>query len=129
MKRPIAVILMVIYLAFSSGVVINYHFCMNELASARLFDKDTDVCGQCGMHNDNNGCCHDEVVVIKSEDDQSSSIGFSLSVKSPGTKHAEVSSFIFLPLQNLDKRTGALTAPPPLLSEKDTFLQNRVFRI
>jgi hypothetical protein len=110
-------------------VVINYHFCMNELASARLFDKDTDVCGQCGMHNDNNGCCHDEVVVIKSEDDQSSSIGFSLSVKSPGTKHAEVSSFIFLPLQNLDKRTGALTAPPPLLSEQDTFLQNRVFRI
>ena len=129
MKRPIAVILMVIYLAFSSGVVINYHFCMNELASAKLFDNDTDVCGQCGMHNDNSGCCHDEVVVIKSEDDQSSSMAFSLSIKSPVNEQAEVSSFIYLPLQNLNERPGAVTAPPPLLSEQDTFLQNRVFRI
>ena len=120
---------MVIYIAFSSGVVINYHFCMNELASAKLFEKDTDLCGQCGMHNDNNGCCHDQVVVIKSEDDQSSSISFFLSIKSPVTEQVEISSFIYLPLQNLDQRPGAVTVPPPLLSEQDTFLQNRVFRI
>ena len=102
---------------------------MNELASAKLFDKDTEVCGQCGMHNDNNGCCHDEVIVIKSEDDQSSSMAFSLSIKSPGIEQVEISRFIYLPLQNLNERPGAVTAPPPLLSEQDTFLRNRVFRI
>ena len=128
MKRGIAVILMVIYIAFSSGVVINYHFCMNELASARLFEKDTDVCGQCGMHNDNNGCCHDEVIVLKSEDDQSSSVAFHFGIKPPPVTN-DLTEISFLVHQNPDDQRNAVTAPPPLLSGQNIYLQNRVFRI
>jgi hypothetical protein len=128
MKRGIAVILMVIYIAFSSGVVINYHFCMNELASARLFEKDTEVCGQCGMHNDNNGCCHDEVIVLKSEDDQSSAVAFHFGIK-PAPAGTDLTGFNFLAHQNPDDQRSAVTAPPPLLSGQDIYLQNRVFRI
>jgi hypothetical protein len=129
MKRFLATILLVTYLAFSSGVVINYHFCMNELASATLFEKDQDVCGSCGMHNDNNGCCHDEVVVIKAEDDQNAVSTLHYAVKAPGAEWPQVPSISLL--QNFDPTgyTHVVPPGPPLLTDQKLYLQNRVFRI
>jgi hypothetical protein len=129
MKRFFAAILMVTYLAFSSGIVINYHFCMNELASTKFFGKDTDVCGSCGMHKDKNGCCDDEVVVLKSEEDQSSTVAFSYSIKAPEPQLAEDFPLIESPLQNSSGSGFVVTAPPPLLTGREICVQNRVFRI
>ena len=129
MKRFFAAILLVTYLAFSSGIVINYHFCMNELASAKFFGKDTDVCGSCGMHNDQNGCCDDEVVVLKSDEDQSSSVAFAFSLKAPETQAAEYSQLVLSSLQNSTGSGFVVTAPPPLLTGREICVQNRVFRI
>ena len=129
MKRFLATILLVTYLAFSSGVVINYHFCMNELASATLFEKDQDVCGMCGMHNDNNGCCHDEVVVIKAEDDQNVTATPNYVVKAPETEWPPVPPLNLL--QHFDPAgfTHVVPPGPPLLTDQKLYLQNRVFRI
>ena len=122
-------ILLVTYLAFSSGVVINYHFCMNELASTKFFGKDRDVCGNCGMHNDENGCCDDEVLVLRSEDDQSSTVAFAYSIKAPETNLVVEFPLVLSTLHNSSGSGLVVTAPPPLLTGWDICVQNRVFRI
>ena len=51
------------YMTVTSGVVINIHYCMGEVATVELGHNSQDSCGQCGM--DNSGCCHDDVQVVK----------------------------------------------------------------
>ena len=71
MKKLIASISLVFYFAATCGVVINSHYCMNSLASVHLFEKFANICGRCGMDTyESNGCCHDELKLIKLEDDQ-----------------------------------------------------------
>jgi len=130
MKKILASILLLTYFAFSSGVVINYHYCMDQLASAKLFEKDSDVCGECGMHSsESNGCCHDEVKVLKAEEDQNLPSSIAFSIKAPAVQLSEVSEFIYFSFRNLHESLHATAYPPPLLTEQDTYLQNRVFRI
>jgi len=57
---------MICYLGVTTGVVINFHYCMEKLASAKLFDTKSKKCGKCGMHmEDSDGCCRDEVKIVK----------------------------------------------------------------
>lgn len=63
MRRSLAIILAVIYIGFTSGVVLSTHYCMGEVAGVALGSSGADVCGTCGMEND--GCCHDDVQVVK----------------------------------------------------------------
>ena len=71
MKKGIAAILLVLYVAFSSGVVINYHYCMDSFDSVQFGANKSDYCGVCGMHkSEGNECCKDEVKIFKIQDDQ-----------------------------------------------------------
>src|SRR6187200_3244594 len=78
MKKGIAAILLVLYVAFSSGVVISFHYCMDSFDSVQLGATKSDYCGVCGMHkSEGNECCKDEVKIFKIHDDQqTSAIGF-----------------------------------------------------
>jgi hypothetical protein len=69
MKKILAISLAIIYLAIASGVVVNVHYCMGEVADVALGHKESDRCGTCGM--DNKGCCNDEVSVVKIQDSHS----------------------------------------------------------
>jgi hypothetical protein len=69
LKKLLAISLAVVYLAISSGVVVNIHYCMGEIADVVLGHKSSDTCGKCGMENQ--GCCHDDVKVVKIQDAQS----------------------------------------------------------
>lgn len=71
MKKFLAISLAVVYLAISSGVVVNIHYCMGKVAEVALGHNTNDKCGQCGMEND--GCCHDDVKVVKIQDTHSAS--------------------------------------------------------
>jgi len=128
MKKGIAAILLVLYVAFSSGVVISFHFCMDTFDSVQLGAKKSDYCGVCGMHKlKGNECCKDEVKILKIQDDQQTS-GISLKFYSPDAIVAT------LPVWNetfLVRSTHQLflhTHSPPL-SKQGTYLQNCVFRI
>ncbi len=126
----LASILMIVYLAFSSGVVINHHFCMNRLDSVTLFGTDSEYCGKCGMHTDDSeGCCHDEVEVVKLDNDHQKSQVASLNPPEIITLNFLASSFICLPTQNADPAGHYHSHSPPLLSAQDTYLQINVFRI
>jgi hypothetical protein len=74
MKKLLVIALASIYLLVSSGVVVNLHYCMGKLSSMGLIHHDSKTCGNCGM--DNNGCCKDEVKVVKLQDNQDLAAGF-----------------------------------------------------
>jgi len=130
MKKILAFFILVTYFAFSCGVVVNFHYCMDELASTQLFVTDHKVCGNCGMHSDDsNGCCRDEVKVMKLQEDQQKTPTLEFAAKAPLSLIAFTPSFIEQPFENVDILRHHQNHSPPLLSEQDTYLQNGVFRI
>jgi hypothetical protein len=130
MKKTIASIALLCYLAVTCGVVVNFHYCMDRLDSLQLFASGTKVCGKCGMHTDSShGCCRDEIKIIKMGDDQklNSDVPFEL----PGLDAvAQIpSQFIAASFLNSKESRHFNNHSPPLLTEQDTYLQNCVFRI
>jgi hypothetical protein len=127
MKKIIAFFTVIVYFVFACGVIVTYHFCMDRFDSFSLYKPIDNWCSK--MHAKKNGCCHDEVKIIKLQNDyQISSAFFSVKDFQPVT--AEVSQFLVPDLfsQNILGHTTD-HSPPLLLSQQDTYLQNGVFRI
>jgi hypothetical protein len=128
MKKGLATILLLVYIAFSSGVVINLHYCMNRLDSSKFGAAKSDICEKCGMHKDAaNGCCHDEVKLIKIHDDQKTA-GVNFTFSAPKAFVDHISLFELNILRENEKEFYFTNHSPPL-SKQDTYLQNCVFRI
>jgi hypothetical protein len=129
MKKGILSILAVLYLSVTCGVVINFHYCMDRLASTSFFGTEKKKCGQCGMDiHQSNGCCRDEVLVIKMNNDQDShAIAFENTV--PATLQFTPSVFIVASFQHTEVQRHFHNHSPPLLSGQDIYLQHNVFRI
>ena len=128
MKKGIAAILLVLYVAFSTGVVISFHYCMNDLDSLQIGAAKTEICGKCGMHQeDANACCNDEVKIFKIQDDQQApAVNFKFSA--PDAVVAILPSFSELSFTTSTFDLFLNNHSPPL-SKQDTYLQNCVFRI
>jgi hypothetical protein len=130
MKKVIASITLLCYLAVTCGVIISSHYCMDRLASTQIFAKESKVCGKCGMHTEkSNGCCRDEVKVIKMEDDQKAHSFTSFELPAISSLVHTPSQFIATSFFNVDETRHHKNHSPPLLTEQDTYLQNCVFRI
>lgn len=127
MKRSIAAILLTLYIAFSCGVVINLHYCMDQFDSLQLGTAKSDTCGKCGMPaNEKSKCCHIEVKIFKILDDQQASENnFRLD---PAI--AVISEMLVFDnkLPGDDNFCSSNNHSPPL-SKQYTYLQNCVFRI
>lgn len=127
MRKFFATISVLVYFAFTSGVIINTHYCMDRLDSVRLYAAKSDYCPKCGMHT-KNGCCHDEITVVKIKADQkTSSIDFSLEAPVPFA--IITSHYLSAGIYNNYSHPDHLNHSPPLLTGQDTYLQNCVFRI
>lgn len=128
MKKAVSAILLVIYLTATTGVAINLHYCMNRFDSLQLGSSKSEVCSKCGMHTeDANGCCHDEVKIIKLQDNQQvASIHYQF--VSPGEAIDNQPAYFTVPLVFTGKNSFTNNHPPPL-SRQDTYLYNCVFRI
>lgn len=68
MKKIYIGILAVLYLAVSSGIALEMHYCMGEKAGMELYGSADDTCGKCGMTEKDTGCCHDEFKFYKISD-------------------------------------------------------------
>ncbi|MFT3935542.1 MAG: hypothetical protein QM726_18085 [Chitinophagaceae bacterium] len=70
MKKILAIAVACIYLAITSGLVLQVHYCMGERmgASVKFAEAETRTCGNCGMQNGKNKCCHDDVKLLKLQD-------------------------------------------------------------
>ncbi len=130
MKKIIFTISFLCYFVVTSGIAINYHYCMKRLVSVHLFDTAPDVCGRCGMDtHDSNGCCRDEMKVVKLEQDQNKIAFVTIEIPSMEELISMPSGFIVASFQNIYEQHHFHNHSPPLLSEQDTYLQNNVFRI
>src|SRR5688572_21282917 len=124
MKKITVIILMICYLGVTTGVVINFHYCMEKLASAKLFDTKSKKCGKCGMHmEDSEGCCRDEVKIVKIEEDQQVTVDFSYSLPSIEALTHETSEFIIASFYNSPISRHYQNHSPPLLSAQDSYLK------
>lgn len=128
MKRSIASILLILYVAFSTGVVMSYHYCMDDLDSSNLGVVKTEICGKCGMHTSGaNKCCHDQVKIFKIQDDQQvSGIHFKFSAPDAVMATLPILDDVLLVTST---HSYSLNNHSPPISEQDTYLQNCVFRI
>lgn len=65
MKKIYIGILAVLYMAVSSGIAMELHYCMGDRAGIELYGSTSDKCGKCGMTDKTTGCCHDEFKFYK----------------------------------------------------------------
>ena len=128
MKKIIASFAVTIYFAFACGVIVNYHFCMDRFDSFSLYKTSGDWCGRCGMHiKKSHGCCHDEVKIVKLQDDhQTSSVSFQFKTAQPAI--IVLPEFIAAEINN-ELVVYHPDHSPPLIDGQDTYLRNCVFRI
>ncbi len=68
MKKIYTGILALVYMAVSSGIAIELHYCMGDRAGMELYGSASDTCGKCGMTEKDTGCCHDEFQFYKLSD-------------------------------------------------------------
>lgn len=80
------------------------------------------------MYTQKHGCCHDEVSIVKIDDDHQAS-QFTFTSEAPSPLATILSEFILPVPVRQQINTDRSGQPPPLLAEQDTYLQNCVFRI
>lgn len=64
MKKLVAILVALLYIAVSSGFTVNMHYCMGKLAGVKLqahADKHCNKCGKSGK------CCKDEIRFCKAD--------------------------------------------------------------
>ncbi len=88
MKKLTVAILAFVYLAISSGIALEIHYCMGEQAGVELYGTGDDKCGRCGMTDTKTGCCHDEYKLYKLEDSHKS-VSNDISISAPETLLAD----------------------------------------
>lgn len=124
-QRIAHIILAFLLFISSAGLVINKHYCQNELKSMALF-AEAEGCHQakkmsCPMHadqeedNHKKGCCDDETEFVKADEDQyvqSSKI----ELKVPPLLFVDLPAIFNLEAPSLDKQSiHYLNYKPPLI--------------
>ena len=129
MKRFITSILLVTYFLVSSGFAVNMHYCMNKFHSWEIGTADEDSCNKCGMNTSkSNGCCRDEVKVVKLQQDSVKAFAVAYQIDLP-IIDAPLPSYFLVPVQGQTISFDHQIHGPPLLSKQDTYLNNCVFRL
>jgi hypothetical protein len=128
MKRSAVAILAIIYFAISSGVVVNIHYCMGKMSSAKLQAWTSKSCG-CGKKMESKkGCCKTELKVVKLEDAQKVSYA-NFAIHAPVTPLFTELNLLQAASYTAQDISYPQEHSPPGISKQDTYLRNCVFRI
>lgn len=131
MKKFIVLILAFLYLSGTVGATVHLHFCMNELANWSLWDDSNKKCSKCGMEKsqeEHSGCCKDEQIQVKLENDHKGTAAYSLTELSSFTLPVPVFevSDINLPIVT---EQNPLSHAPLRSCNIAVYIRNCVFRI
>lgn len=136
MKRLLISLLALLYLAAGAGFTLRDHYCMGERIGSVIehpaHHDDSHRCDRCGMvkKTSDNGCCKDEVKVLKTSPDQM--MAKALVMQAP-VLVATLPSLPALPQPAATVLPAALPAAPahgpPLASGVPIFLRVRNLRI
>ncbi|MBO9572178.1 MAG: hypothetical protein J7497_08220 [Chitinophagaceae bacterium] len=127
MKKAVILLLAMVYLAITSGVMVNIHYCMGEVAAVNYGHEKDHACEKCGMEQ-KDGCCHTEHKLIKSNDEHQ------LIKYTTGIDNFQADlpvSYIVIPSGyfNSPFDNGLFYYPPPDRRLNSLHLYNSVFRI
>lgn len=129
LKKLLYIVTVLLYLATTSGVKVNLHYCMGSYQSFDLYSNHSDECGKCGMSLESpNGCCKNELKIVKLQVDQSTSfIGYSINhIEAPSVISSGFTLVSPIASQNLYTPVNYV---PPDPSGPVLYVRNRVFRI
>jgi hypothetical protein len=127
-KKTMLTILTVIYLALSSGIAMDIHYCMGERAGVNYYESENDTCSKCGMKESKRGCCHNEHRFHKLEDSHKNVYN---------DINLTAGAFIFTTtyalydwqlIKNRYSKPGHYNSPP-LYKSRQACIMNGVFRI
>lgn len=130
-RKIILSLIAVFYLAATSGMVINVHYCMGKVSSVSFTDEEDHndgACGKCGMVKTENHCCKDEISKGKMNDaHQTSTLAFELPA---ATSSLPVRTTVFTDPEQGQSAIPLLTyfSPPPRVLNR-VYLDVNVFRI
>lgn len=126
-KKAIVFLFAVFYLGIASGVVVNIHYCMGQVASIQYGHDKHDECGKCGM-KEKKGCCHTESKIIKLQDaHQLAKVNFNLP-ETAVESFSQIASLIFT-IPSQEKYLSLSYHSPPDKRDNAVYLHNCVFRI
>jgi hypothetical protein len=126
MKKVTVAILAILYLAVSSGVAMNIHYCMGKFSSVDFYSYN-DKCGKCGMKKAD-GCCKDEFKIIKLNDTHKL-ISNNINIFEPVLEIDNSKSNFDSDLHYSQFRFSFNIHSPPEPSGTSLCIMNRVFRI
>jgi len=130
MKKIATLILALFYLSVSTGATVHLTYCMGRLVEEGLLHADSKNCSRCGMEkNEKNGCCKDEVKLLKIDNDQTVP---ETSLKNPLVFPVAISFTDGLTTAYLHGVTDPAVPPVqtrPLQTNTAVFIRNCVFRI
>jgi len=105
---------------------------MDRFSSADFgFATNQQQCDKCGMNKEkSHGCCHDEIKLVKIEDDQNKTSQIFFDFTSVKATAIIPSLFITASFYNNNEEADqSVYHSPPLPDQQDAYLQNCVFRI
>lgn len=130
MKKITVFILAILYFTISSGLIVNFHYCMDRFTSFDFNPVSKNECGLCGMDKTKSkGCCHDEVKFIKLQDDQNKASQVVFDFTCIQSIAITPSPFIAASFYNADETKHHADHSPPLLHQQNLQIKNCVFRI
>ncbi|MBV4358985.1 HYC_CC_PP family protein [Pinibacter aurantiacus] len=132
MKKLFTIALAFLYLAITSGLVLEMHYCMGKLAFSEFAiakHEHAKTCSKCGMENGKNKCCKDEVKVIKLQDAHKQvSLNFEINVPVAILPYHTWQFDYYAPAIS-DKNYAYKSHAPPLICGVSKCVLNSVFRI
>jgi hypothetical protein len=129
MKKLIVIVLAFLHLSASAGVSMHMHYCMGKLADWTLSQKESRVCGTCGMEKSGkNDCCKDEYKFVKNTGDQKAAeSAFQLIELASVALPASIFETLTIDLPSVTEAYPISHAPPD--SRPAAYIRNCVFRI
>lgn len=113
-------ILALIYAAGSSGMLVNLHYCMGDLAAATLGFPADDECPACGAEGGDD-CCRNDVQRLQATHDQPTAvpeISFTTVAELPLKPAPWATRLLVQP----DRKLPGFSGSPPLLKDRQAFL-------
>ncbi|MBU3743320.1 MAG: hypothetical protein FGM61_02070 [Sediminibacterium sp.] len=126
MKRLLALIVSLSFIAASSGASVNIHYCRGKVSSVSLSFLPTASC-KCGKKT-KMGCCKTETHLVKLTDNAKQP-AFTTAPAMPVIEWAPIESLLVCkPVLTAD-RIIPISSSPPGSERQAVYLRNRVFRL
>lgn len=129
MNRIVAFILIIIYVTFTSGLLVNVHYCMGKVASVKIENAATDdACNACEQKAVMS-CCNDHLTVLKVNDAHLGVVNESSLVSVASILLSVFPSNLFSVSNIISDDIILSNISPPPRNTPEIFLRNCNFRI